>query len=589
MYASTLYEILAHHAAQRPDDTAFVFLDAHGRRHTLSFSQLLLRAQAIAAELQAAHRPGERVLLMFQPGLDFIEAFLACFAAGIVAVPLQPLQNRRVLPRLARTMDNAGSCTLLTDCATQQALARLAPELAAHAPGIRCIRTDRVATAQAVAFRPLVVDPASLAFLQYTSGSTGTPKGVMVSHANLLANEAAIRRAFDHGCDPETTRVVGWLPLYHDMGLIGNVFQPLYLGVCSVLMAPLSFLGTPASWLRAISDWRASSSGGPSFAYALCVDRIADHELEGVDLSSWRVAFNGAEPVKAQVIEAFARRFEPWGFRREAFYPCYGMAEATLFIAGGTPGQVREPLCVDAEALSRHEVRDAAGPTGALLVGCGRTSEGHELRIVDPDSGVVLPDGRVGELWCRGPSVAAGYWGLPERSAATFGATGADGTGPWMRTGDLGFLRDGELYLTGRLKDLIIVRGRNHYPGDIEATVQASDDCYRPNGAAAFTVPDGPEHQLIVVAEVDRQRMHGFGPRQRDELLMKARRSVSDLHGLRLHELVFIRPATLPKTSSGKVRRTHCRDLFLAGSLADAMPAPAADDTAERPLAAEAG
>lgn len=558
----TLFDIVERHALGKPDAIAFTFIGNEGETSTLTYAQLALRVRAIAARLQCLHRRGDRILLMYQPGLDFIAAILACFAAGMVAVPVQPLQNRRVLPRLTGILENAGCRTILTNNALRQALLRSIPDLASATPQSHWLCSDAIADAGHTAFRKAQVTPSSLAFLQYTSGSTGAPKGVMVSHQNLLANETLIRRAFGHD---SSTVFAGWLPLYHDMGLIGNVFQPLYLGIHAVLFAPMRFLTSPATWLRTISDWRASTSGAPSFAYELCVNRIADDDMEGIDLSSWSVAFNGAEPVKARVMQAFARRFAPYGFREEAFYPCYGMAEATLFLSGGVAAEKARLLKVDARALAANIIEpDAAG---TALVSCGHAHGGHSIDIVDPNSLAVLAEGQVGEIWVGGPSVASGYWGNSALSEATFRALNASGAGPFLRTGDLGFTHQGELFVTGRLKDLIIVRGQNHYPDDIEATVYDGHDALKPGGAAAFTVGEESDLKLVVVAEVQRLALAGLDRQTLDAMLARTRKEISEKHGLRLADLVLIKPATLPKTSSGKVRRSHCRALYQQGQL----------------------
>lgn len=554
----TLFDILVSHAQQKPHATAYVFLERDGNQLSLTYAQLLLRVQAIATNLQARHRPGERILLMYQPSLDFIQSFLACFAAGLIAVPVQPIQNKRVLPRLMGIMNNANCKTLLTNSASNEILSRILPDQQSHTPGVEWICTDTIADQDASAFQNTEIDPHSLAFLQYTSGSTGTPKGVMVSHSNLLNNESLIQQAFEHD---QSTVFVGWLPLYHDMGLIGNVFQPLYLGIPSILFAPMSFLLSPVSWLRAISDWRATTSGAPNFAYELCVSRVTEQDMEGIDLSSWSLAFNGAEPVKGRVIDAFIEKFAPYGFSETAFYPCYGMAESTLFITGEVRQDRPVQLKVDAEQLTRHNIVPLdAEQDGTVLVGCGGVHGGHKLKIVNPETCQQLADDQVGELWLSGPSVAGGYWGLPELSKTSFEAYTADGDGPYLRTGDLGFWHDGQLYVTGRLKDLIIVRGQNHYPDDIEATVYQGHPEFKPHGVAAFTID---EDRLVIVAEVDRHLIAGLDFAKRQEITANTRKNVSDVHGLRIVDLVFIRPATLPKTSSGKIRRSYCRELYL--------------------------
>ncbi len=576
----TLFDIVERHALGQPHATAFTFIGNEGEASTLTYAQLALRVRAIAARLQSLHQQGDRILLMYQPGLDFIAAILACFAAGMVAVPVQPLQNRRVLPRLTGILENAGCRTMLTNNALRLALLRSIPDIASATPGLHWLCSDDIADAEHAAFSRPSITPSSLAFLQYTSGSTGAPKGVMVSHQNLLDNERLIERAFGHD---GSTVFAGWLPLYHDMGLIGNVFQPLYLGIHSVLFAPMRFLTSPATWLRTISDWRATTSGAPSFAYELCVNRIADEDIAGIDLSSWRVAFNGAEPVKAKVMQAFARKFAPYGFREEAFYPCYGMAEATLFLSGGMPAEKARLLHVDPLALAGNLIKpDAAG---TALVSCGHAHGGHAIDIVNPESLAVLAEGQVGEIWIGGPSVACGYWGNSALSEAAFRAQNADGAGPFLRTGDLGFTHQGELFVTGRLKDLIIVRGQNHYPDDIEATVYDGHDALKPSGAAAFTVGDDGDVKLVVVAEVQRQALAGLDQPMLDAILARTRKEVSEKHGLRLADLVLIKPATLAKTSSGKVRRSHCRELYQQGRLERiAVPAPMPSD-AHRALA----
>jgi acyl-CoA synthetase (AMP-forming)/AMP-acid ligase II len=552
----TLADVLLHHATHRPDATAYVFLRENGEEETLTFAQLARRAQAIATRLQSLTCVGERAILLYQPGLDFIEAILACFFARLVAVPVAPLRNARELPRLVGILQDSGARLVLSNSVTRSTAGRtLGTGPLPGGPTWVC--TDTIPTSAADAFEGELPDSSSLAFLQYTSGSTGNPKGVMVTHANLIHNQTVIKSACRHD---DSTVFVGWLPFYHDMGLIGNVFQPLFLGIKSVLMSPMTFLVTPAVWLRAISKYRATTSGGPNFAYELCVHRVTPEEIEGIDLSSWRIAFDGAEPVKAHVIEAFSRRFASYGFRKEAFYPCYGLAESTLFVTGGDPDAPVVQLPVDSEELRRHRaVEQAAAPT--VLVGCGRTNQGQSVVIVDPESLRVLPDGHVGEIWQSGGSVTAGYWGKPELTAATFAARTAGGEGPFLRTGDLGFLQDGELFVSGRLKDLIIIRGRNYYPDDIESAIYQNRPSLRPGGAVAFTLHADGDEKLIVVAEVQRTFLPKLVTRAYHALLADVRAHIADSFGLRLAQLILIRPGSIPKTSSGKLRRRHCREL----------------------------
>jgi acyl-CoA synthetase (AMP-forming)/AMP-acid ligase II len=559
--ANTLIDILDRFAETHPERLSYAFIEEDGTSQSRTFAELRDRVQAVAATLQPQIGRGERALLMYQPGLDFIEAMLACFALGVVAVPVQPVQNRRVVGKLANIMDDADSRFVLTNGATEQAIRLVLPDLAL--PEASWIRTDAIGAEAGEGFQRPRVDGEELAFLQYTSGSTGIPKGVMVTHANILHNEAMIQRAFGHDA---SSVVVGWLPVYHDMGLIGNIFQPLYMGIPSVLFAPMQFLVSPVSWLRAISRWGATTSGAPSFAYEHCVQRITEEDMQGIDLSSWRVAYNGAEPVKAHVIEAFARKFAPYGFRREAFYPCYGMAEATLFVSGGQPGTPPTTLPVNADQLTRNQVvPDPASST--MLVGCGQVHGDHQAKIVDPESRRVLPDGQIGEIWLAGPSVAAGYWGKPALTEEAFRAYTGEGAGPYLRTGDLGFWHGGELFITGRLKDLIIVRGENHYPADIESTVYRGQEALRSGNVAVFAVESGNSTQVIAVAEAERRVLAKLDAPALQSIVAKARKDVSETHGLRLHDLILIRPSTLAKTSSGKIRRSHCRDLYMAGAL----------------------
>ncbi|HEV7509092.1 MAG TPA: non-ribosomal peptide synthase/polyketide synthase [Thermoanaerobaculia bacterium] len=550
-------------AEERPNQVAFTFLaDGQTEAGRLTYAELDARAVAVAAALREAVAPGDRALLLFPPGLDFIVAFFGCLYAGVVAVPAYPPRpHDRSQARLRSIARDAEPRVALTTSATLSGLAGLtavAPELAA----VRWIATDALASSLPGTQLP-EPDPESIAFLQYTSGSTAEPKGVEVTHANLLHNERMIGAAFEQD---ERSVVVGWLPLYHDMGLIGTVLQPLHAGGRCVLMSPVAFLQRPMRWLEAINRYRGTTSGGPNFAYELCVRKATPEALAGLDLTSWRVAFNGAEPVRAETLERFAETFAPTGFRPEAFYPCYGLAEATLFVAGGLSGRRPRVARVEPAALERNDVVVVAPevPDARSLVSSGRPWMGQRIVVADPETGVACPPGRVGEIWIAGSSVAQGYWHNPEATARDFKAflTGPGSDGPFLRTGDLGFVADGELYVTGRLKDLIILRGRNHYPQDLERTAESSHPDLRPGNAAAFAIETGGEERLVIALEVERRRRDGF-----EEVAEAVRRAVAAEHEVMVWEVVLLRAGSLPKTSSGKVQRGLCRRQYLVGDL----------------------
>jgi acyl-CoA synthetase (AMP-forming)/AMP-acid ligase II len=408
-----------------------------------------------------------------------------------------------------------------------------------------------------------------LALLQYTSGSTSAPKGVMVSHANLLANLAMLKTAFGNTA---RSTCVGWVPLYHDMGLVVSALQSFYLGALCVLMAPVGFMQRPSVWLRAISDYRAEVAGGPNFAFDLCVARYRPEEMAGIDLSGWKLAFNGAESVRAETIRRFAETFAPHGFARSAMYPAYGMAEATVLVSAGRRGHgpVIRPLSRD--GLQRHRALAPHGSDDAQkAVGCGRALPGERIAIVDPASRRLLDADRVGEVWVAGPNVARGYWRNTEAAAAVFGASidGAAGDGDdkrWLRTGDLGFVdATGELFITGRIKEVVIIRGANHYPQDIEDTVQGCDPALRRHGGAAFTITEGDAaEKLVVVQEVERTHRHRIAA---DEIIGRIREAIVKEHEIVPHQIALLRPGALPKTTSGKIQRAHARELWQAGLL----------------------
>lgn len=570
---TTLVELLRQRAVHQPDELAYTFLlDGEADEATLTYHELDLAARAIAARLQELGAGGQRVLLLYQPGLEYVAGFLGCLYAGATAVPSyppDPFRMERTFPRFQAIVNNCRPLAVLTSAM----IGELAGELFQEHPdfqGIELITTDDLPVELADSWRDPDVEADTLAFLQYTSGSTATPKGVMLTHGNLIANLALIYDGF--AITPSDTGLI-WLPPYHDMGLIGGILQPLYAGFPVILMSPLDFLQRPLRWLKAITRYRTTVSGGPNFAYDLCVRKITPEQRADLDLSSWRVAFNGAEPVRRETIDRFSQAFAPCGFRHEAFYPCYGLAEATLIASGGRADASPVVLTLSTSALAAHRVAlvPEGEQEGQSFVGCGQTLGAQQIVIADPKTGQQLPDGQVGEIWVAGASVAQGYWDLCQETEATFGAhLAGSNEGPFLRTGDMGFLRQGELFVTGRIKDLIIIDGRNHYPQDIELTVEKSHAALRPGCSAAFPVDAGEGEKLVVVAEVGK----GYQPRpggnnylDAAEVMAAIRRAVNAEHELRIHDLWLLRPGIIPKTSSGKIQRHACREGYATGAL----------------------
>lgn len=561
---NTLGELLRWRAATEPDFPLYTYLlDGETQAVQLTLGELDRAARAIAATLQTMKRKGDRALLLYPAGLEFIAAFFGCFYAGVLAVPASLPRPNRPDQRLRKLAQDAEPSVVLT---TTELLHKREgdPAFAQTLSVSRWLATDSLPLHLAERWQETPLSRNDLAFLQYTSGSTGQPKGVMVSHGNLLHNEQSIAEAFGHD---ETTVVAGWLPFFHDMGLVGNLLQPLYIGRPVVLMAPTAFLQKPIRWLQMISRYQATTSGGPNFAYDLCVQKTTPEQRAGLDLSSWTVAFNGAEPIRATTLQRFARQFAPFGFRIEALYPCYGMAEATLLITGAektTPPTLQPVL---ASQLEQNQVRLTSPDMddARTLVSCGPIRAGIDVRIVDPERGVAVETGKVGEIWVASPSVAVGYWQQPEVTQSTFQATLADtGEGPFLRTGDLGFIAKGQLYITGRHKDLIIVRGRNHYPQDIEATVAASHPALQAGAGAVFTAELAGAERLVVVQEVERTHL-----RQLDlaAIVQSIRTAVTQEHDVQIQVIVLLRPMSIPKTSSGKIQRHLCRQKLLTHEL----------------------
>ncbi|GLV84817.1 non-ribosomal peptide synthetase [Streptomyces lavendulae subsp. lavendulae] len=559
-----LVEVLRERARTTPDTDALAWLDPRGDVRTISCRELDARARAGAVRLGVLGlRPGDRALVAHPPGLDYVIGFLACLYAGVAAVPVPLPRDRRGLERVWTIATDSAATVALTDGASLAELRAQLAELGLDtdaAGGPSWESTDGIGTRDADDWTPVGSRPDSLAFLQYTSGSTAAPKGVMVSHLNLVHNSSVIAGALEVA---PGTKGVSWLPPYHDMGLIGGILQPLYSGFPCLLMSPMTFLHRPFAWLEAISTFGATSSAGPDFAYAECVRRVTDEEIARLDLSSWRHALVGADVVRPQTLDAFAERFAPAGFDRSAFLPCYGLAEATLFVTGVKAADAPVERRLDRAELARGAAADG-GVDGLRSASCGWGAGEDEIAVVDPATGRALDAERVGEVWVSGPTVADGYWRNEEATENVFHARRADDPGrTWLRTGDLGFHADGGLYITGRLKDLIVVRGTNHYPQDIEDTAARVHPSLRPGRAAAFAV-EGDDQQVVLVQEASPGRMTD---EERAALLDEIRAAVAAGHGLALHSVLLVRPGSVPRTSSGKVRRRECAQIYARGEL----------------------
>ncbi len=562
--------------AKQPHKIAFTFLqDGETESDCFSYLQIQAKAKAIAATLQSLDSYGERALLLYPPGIEFITAFLGCLYAGVVAVPAYPPRANRSLERLLAIVNDAEAKFALT---TKDLASKIAQKFnQASDIQLNFLTTDDInATASPLveAWSRPEINAEDLSFLQYTSGSTGSPKGVMVSHGNLMANSLTINNSFRN---IPTHNLVSWLPPYHDMGLIGCIIQPMYAGVTMYIMPPVSFLQRPFRWLQTISKYHADTSGGPNFAYDLCVSQISEEQKAKLDLSCWNLAFSGAEPIRAETIDRFSDYFASCGFRKQAFYPCYGMAESTLCITGGDRQKqpifqelVADSLTENQAVLANQDLTSSNDQKQITLVSSGNNLVGQSLAIVDPESLAECSQGMIGEIWAASESVAQGYWRKPELTEYAFKAELPNYPGvKFLRTGDLGFIRDGELFVTGRLKDLIIIRGRNYYPQDIEKTVDEAHEAIRPSCGAAFAVEIAGEEKLVIVYEVKRTQIRKLDI---EEATKKIRNAILQEHQLNPHAIVLVRTATVPKTSSGKIQRHACKAGFLAGTLNSIAP-----------------
>lgn len=560
---SSLVDVFRHRATTQPHDTAYTFLlNGEEEAGSLTFSELDKRARTLAVRLLADAAPGDRALLLYPSSLDYVVGFVGCLYAGVIPVPNYPPKRNKPDRRLQSIARDANPALVLCNVDTLGDIEKRVddtPELSRT----HWIATDQLEGEDRSNWHEPDVDADSLAFLQYTSGSTSTPKGVMVAHGNLLQvlTECDQSWRFARG-----SRMVSWLPIFHDLGLIFGILQPAYNGIPCYFMASAAFLQQPVRWLRAISKYEASHTAAPNFAYDLCVERVGEAQRASLDLSHLVMSMNAAEPVRASTMRRFAEAFAPAGFRSTAFCPAFGMAESTLKATATCYDEDSVFTEVYAADLGQHR---AVTPdheernTGQrlTLVSSGHALGSTRVAIVDPETRKPCPDNRVGEIWLSGPIIAKGYWNRDEETAETFGGhLAGSGEGPFLRTGDLGFLRDGECYVTGRLKDVIIIRGINHYPQDIELTVQQSHPALRPDCGAAFSIDVGGEERLVVLQEVRRTFLKNVDG---DKVSAAIRRAVLDGHELQVHAIALLRTASILKTSSGKIQRRSCRAHYL--------------------------
>lgn len=580
---TTLIEVLRYRASVSPQTVLYSFIeDGNEQKSEFTYSQLDERAKAIASYLQTKTNKNDRALLLYHPGLDYIEAFMGCLYAGVIPVPAYPPDGRN-LKRLLHVINDANAAIALstesiynnvTFLSENGANDQIRKESSAFIQNIKWHLTDTILTEEAAHWKETTITKEDVAFLQYTSGSTNNPKGVIVTHDNLMTNFDFSEKAFEMGPDRQ---MVSWLPPYHDMGLIGGILQPLYSGMRTTLISPVSFIKKPLRWLTAISECGKNGkiiSGAPNFAYEVCVNKISDDQIGDLDLSNWTLAFNGAEPIRAATLEEFSQKFKSTGFKKEYFFPVYGLAEGTLLVSAGKVPALPIVKKVNKLLLEDNNVTDKAENEEDIIekVGCGVELEGQKLRIVDPATKIECDENVVGEIWISGPNVAKGYWENETETEMAFNcAIDNQNDASYFRTGDLGFISEKELYVTGRLKDLIIIRGKNHYPQDIEFTVQTSHEALRKDCGAALSIEENGEEKLVIIQEVKRDYKRKI---DKEEIISIIRSAVSKEHQLVPAHIVLIEPSSFPKTSSGKLQRRASKELFLKNELKEIQTEP---------------
>ena len=559
--SKTYVEVIKKRTIADPDHVVFRFLEnGVDESETLTYRQLEIRSKAVGAVMQSHGKKGDRVLLLFPAGLQYVASLFACFYSGMVAVPAYPPRRNRNLNRVLSIVQDAGAQMALVTRQVYDDIERNFAELPLLRE-IHWIVYEDIDDTEAKNWKKTEILPEDVAIIQYTSGSTGNPKGVMLSQLNLLYNSEYIRLTFDFS--KETTIGMNWLPIFHDMGLIGGILQSAFLGGLNIGMPPVQFIKSPFKWLKAITKYKATVGGGPNFSYDYCVEKISEEEKKELDLSSMKTFYCGAEPVRKETMESFATAFASCGAKPEQLYPVYGMAETTLIATGGLQKEAPKYLRVKQDKLSQNrvEIADEKDKKAIELVGCGTAWLETEIAIVNPKTFEKTEAMEVGEIWIAGPTVAKGYWNKPEETKRTFEATlNGSGQGPFLRTGDLGFVYEKELYITGRLKDLIIIRGVNHYPSDIEYTVAHSHPDLRPNACAAFSILKNGVEKLVIVQELKRSalRKTDFNP-----VMDEIRRSIAEEYELEAYAIVLIRTGSLPLTSSGKIQRRQTRYNFV--------------------------
>lgn len=559
---NSLVDLLMTRAQVQPNETACTFFINEHEEKAITYAELDEKARAIGAVLQQICNKGDRILLIYPASIDYIIGFFGCLYGGVVAVPVYPPRFNHSLSRLQTIITNAEAKVALT---TEQMRSLIQSSMHDNQTllSIRWIATDTDALYDPIEWIDNDITKEDLAFFQYTSGSTSAPKGVMLSHANLLTNIQLISNTF--GFSRESSTVI-WLPPYHDMGLIGGILTPIFSGSPVHLMSPVDFLKNPFWWLSLVSKKKATCSGGPNFAYEMCIEKIRDEQKLTLDLSQWEIAFNGAEPVRNSTLNRFTEAFAASGFKKSAFFPCYGLAESTLFVSGGARDVEPINRSFSKKSLQFNTVVriDEDDEDAVILVSSGKSMPDHQLMIVDPETELPCESHQVGEIWLKGASVAKGYWQNTEKTYSTFQAHLANsGEGPFLRTGDLGFIDEDQVFVTGRMKNMMIIRGMNIYPHDVEATVQRAHPALSVGSGAAFSVELNNKEQLVIVQEVERTFRKKINPQEVSGII---RKEIAINHGLQVFALLLLAPGNVPKTSSGKVQHHICHDMFLEGT-----------------------